>query len=1017
MAALNRLVGRGDEVRLLIDSYQRCAERAAVVTLRGEAGIGKSALIDVLAAQAEAEGDQVLRGGCTVVLSEPIPYAPIAAALRGAGLNTGDLIAADRGELFERILSRLTGARAAQTRQVLALEDLHWGDAGTMEVIGFLVRNLPPGHLLVLSCRSDEIPVDPAAQLVLEAIAANRQVSRIDVQRLSGSDIGELCELQWQRPPTSDELNILLARSGGNPFIATELIEAGRLDDLPPRLQDVLTLRAAGLGTAAQRVVRTVAVLGRPVGQQLLDRIAGLTEDETLDAVAECIAAGIVVVEPDGRTYGFRHTLTQDALLAGMLPGERQRIHHRIAQALDAIPATRTGAGAAAEWAAHWRASGFDDEAFEATMVAAATARRVFAHTDAWRQYQHAVLLLDAGVGPADPAERSLLLADAAEAARFAGAAEDAAALARRAADEADSPGERARIMERLGRCLWDSGDTSGADLAYQQAEQIADELPASALQATIAASRARLAMQSGRYQRAESLADSAIQLADRNDVPAEKARATAVLGLCRVFAGDLEPGIRLIREAASLARTWGDDEDRRRITSNLAYALLIAGHTQDACRTAVDGLVSARRLQAIATTGAVLVSNAVVLLRIAGRWDEAVQLSDEAFAEGVTAGQALLIRLARAELDVARGDLRSARENLDAAAYLGSSDASASVLADLAIAEAECRLQTGELDAAADAVDRALAVLDNASEARGLARACALGMRIEAERAARPSARRQAPFSTDRADALHTTVVGLDAERSEPEIRAWALTAVAERSRLAAAGVPGPDRASVVDIPADVPADPPNADIPNADVPADGSIADDAPGTAWRAAATSWTAIERPLESAYARFRLAEAVMGVDRSMAVTELRSAEALAEPLRAEPLLSAITDLARRSRVRISAPQSVHQVEPAVPFGLTRREQEVLAELAQGLTNKQIAGRLFLSPRTVDVHVANVLMKLGARTRAEAVATAARAQIERTGAAPLDRANLPAQQSRPVLGDSDQADPPSTAGRHR
>jgi DNA-binding CsgD family transcriptional regulator len=945
MTAPHRLVGRDDEVRVLGAAFEACVERVAVVTLGGEAGVGKSALIDSLAGHAAAAGDQVLRGGCTVVLSEPIPYAPIAGALRSAGISTKELGAVNRAELFEGILARLVAARDPAGRQLLALEDLHWSDVGTMELVGFLARNLPAGHLVALTYRTDEPPADPAAQVVLEAIAASRQVRRLDVQRLSMADVAKLFTEHRQRPASEHELQILQSRSGGNPFIVTELIEAGVLDTLPPRLQDVLTMRAAGLEPDAHRVVQSLAVLGRPVSQQLLDGIAGLTPDATLDAVAECVAAGIVVVEPGGREYAFRHALTQEALLAQMLPGERQRIHQRIALALDALPQLRSGAGGAAEWAAHWRASGDDERAFEVTTVAAEKAERAFAHTDCWRQYQHLIELLDAGYGPTDDAERCRVIGGAADAARRAGDTAESVTLAQRAADCAHEPGERATALERLGRCRWDDGDMIGATSAYLDAESAAKDLPASELHATIAASRARLAMNAGRYEDAKALAEQAIEIAERTDASADHSRALGVLGMCQVFGGDLEDGISVMREAAELAEVSGDDEDRRRVAANLAFSLLIAGHTQDACQVAVQALAAARRQNAFVGTGAVLVNNTIVLLRIAGRWDEAEQLSEEAFAEGVTAGQALLIRLARAELDMARGEQELARENLDAAAYLGHLETSISITADLALAEASWALAEGQLDQASTAIDQALAVLDTGSENRDLARACALGLRIEADRVAEPTARRGQGTShqvagPDHAQRLRGAAQRLDAVSASPEVAAFCRLAEAEWDRL--------------------------QQEPTA-------------GSRWADVADRWAVLERPFEQAYARFRLAEVLLKDDRAAGVEALTTAHRIAGELRAAPLLAEIVDLGRRSRVRLTAPVPSSSGEPADEFGLTRREREVLGELSLGLTNKQIAARLFLSPRTVDVHVGNVLMKLGARTRAEATATAIRSGL--------------------------------------
>lgn len=927
-------VGRDDEIARLLAALEDACSAAVVVAVSGEAGIGKSMLLDVLGEHAAAAGDQVLRGACSVVLSEPLPYAPIAAALRSSGISNSGLSTTSRGELFESILSVLVEQRPPAARQVLILEDLHWGDAGSIEIAGFLARNLPAGHLLVLTRRSDEAAVDPAAAALLDAVTSQRQVRRITLSRLSQEHVAALFIACADRPPVAAELSTLMRMSGGNPFIAAELVEAGSLDQLPSRLQDLLMLRMGHLDVEARAVVHALAVLGRPAEQQLLDDVVGLPGQHALVAVGRCVAAGALIADPHGVGYAFRHALMQEAVLRTLLPGERQQIHHRVASALDGQRRTRHSASAAAEWAAHWRASGQDDRAFEATVIAAETASRVFARTEAWRQYQHLVVLLDAGCG-GDDERRCRVLAAAAEAARWAGDTTQAVALARRAADLAVEPELRARIAERLGRSLWDSGDTAGAERAYALAEVVAAELPRSTLHATIGASTARLTIQAGRYEQAEVAARSAITVAAETGARADQGRATAVLGMCRVLAGDLEAGVDRLRHAAVLTERWGDDDDRRRVASNLAFALLIAGHTAEACDTAVRALSEARRHNAMAGTGAALVSNTIVLLRLTGRWDEAARLSDDAFAEGITEGQALLIRLARAELDMVRGDLAGARENLDTVEELVGRGGTVSITADLALAEAMWCLLSGDPDSASAAVERATDALTEGSETRDLARACALGLRIEVDLPGRPG-RRDAVGPTDRAHFLRDSAQSILATTPSPEVQAYCVTALAEYLRA---------RGSPV-------------------------------AAGWLDAAERWSALCCPHERAYCCFRAAEAYLATDRSAAALQIRTAASIATTLGAAPLTSMIDDLVRRGRLRptparASSGGDEARVSPPVRFGLTRREGQVLDELVLGLTNKQIAARLYLSPRTVDVHVANVLMKMGVRTRAEAV----------------------------------------------
>jgi DNA-binding NarL/FixJ family response regulator len=148
----------------------------------------------------------------------------------------------------------------------------------------------------------------------------------------------------------------------------------------------------------------------------------------------------------------------------------------------------------------------------------------------------------------------------------------------------------------------------------------------------------------------------------------------------------------------------------------------------------------------------------------------------------------------------------------------------------------------------------------------------------------------------------------------------------------------------------------------------------------AWRAVAEAWAAFDRPYFAAYARWREAEAALaGGDRAGATEALRAADVAAAVLGAQPLRDAVDALARRARIALVAPAEERVAEPAVeedPFGLTPREREVLALVADGRTNRQIAERLFISESTAGVHVSNILGKLGVASRGEAAAIAFR-----------------------------------------
>jgi DNA-binding CsgD family transcriptional regulator len=141
-----------------------------------------------------------------------------------------------------------------------------------------------------------------------------------------------------------------------------------------------------------------------------------------------------------------------------------------------------------------------------------------------------------------------------------------------------------------------------------------------------------------------------------------------------------------------------------------------------------------------------------------------------------------------------------------------------------------------------------------------------------------------------------------------------------------------------------------------------------------WRAAVDAF-GYGHVYEQARSRWRLAEALLATDdRNGATGELRAVHQVADRLGAAPLRAAVEALARRGRIDLDLPGVGRRSDPAVVF--TPRETEVLALLAQGRTNRQIGAALFISEKTASVHVSNILAKLAAGGRTEAVAIAAR-----------------------------------------
>ena len=205
---------------------------------------------------------------------------------------------------------------------------------------------------------------------------------------------------------------------------------------------------------------------------------------------------------------------------------------------------------------------------------------------------------------------------------------------------------------------------------AFEEAYHELAGVPATAVTATCAASRAHFLLLSSRHREAIPAALAAIELAQATDARNAEGRARITVGLSRIFDGELAVGAAEVKHGHELVSRWGDLDDRRRADSNVSYALLMAGQTAAACEVAVSGVARIRRNGLDAAAGAGLTANTIVLLRLAGRWSEAVALSDEVLGGELSIGSARFL-LDRAELDIWVGNLNEARLHLDQARKL----------------------------------------------------------------------------------------------------------------------------------------------------------------------------------------------------------------------------------------------------------------------------------------------------------------------------------------------------------
>ncbi|MEU4287165.1 AAA family ATPase [Kribbella sp. NPDC026596] len=927
-------VGRARELEALegvLDAAR--AGRGGSVLIAGEAGIGKTRLTSELSARAREAGFEVLLGRSIDLVGTELPYQPFAQALR----PVGDLPRADGQQfrVFENTLALLTG-RAETAPVLLVLEDLHWADLSTLDLVVYLAQYLHDRPaLLVATYRADEPSSAERMLRLANGVRRSGSALLVDLGPLDREDLVALVAAYDVRPRTAAEADAIVDRSEGNPFFAQELIAAAGDDGLPRGLRELLLQRVNRLDQQARIVIRIASAAGREVGYSLLRAVAVMPEQDVRAALRQAVEYGVLVAEPTTSSFRFRHALLAEAVYATLLPGEREEIHEHLAAEL-----ARSAAAGPAELAPHWAAAGRNAEALAASVAAAREAVAVAGLAEALAQLERAISLWPAVANASELAGADLgsIFSWAAQLASETGEAPRAVELARRAIDLVGVRDRRraALLQVDLGEYLHQIGSDGSGLAALERAVELVPPEPL-ADRAYVLASLAGGLMVAWRHTESAALAEQALALARAASAGEAMVRALTVRGADLVYLGRAEAGLADLGEALRLAEEIGDRIGLERVYVNLTDALMMLGRLRETVQVGRQGLEAIHRY---GVDSAVLVSNLIEALFALGEWDEADALST-ATLRSMAASYPYMLLMLRADLEVGRGDFESAREHLDAALETLRPDRGLGIydvyLAELAVWERRWA-------AAADHVSAALEGVGSIEGPQLRVWFCAKGLRAQAELAALARTRRGADaerHALDRADQLIAVArrAAKNAALVTPTSNAWLALAEAEYER--ARGRASPEL--------------------------------------WADAADLCEELDRAPLAAYSHWRQAEALVmaGASRTEASTPARAAYDVAVRIGAEPLRRELELLAEVAHLRLSTPPAEAEPAEGLDLGLTPREAEVLLLLARGCTDREIAAALVISVRTVGVHVSHILQKLGVANRIEAAAIAHRA----------------------------------------
>ena len=927
-------VGRADELARLERVLERVRHgHRAVALVGGEAGIGKTRLVTELGRRAADAGTLVLVGGCLDLDNGGIPYAPVVEALRPLLSVVEDDQSHHIGLTMRRALERA----GAEQPVLLVVEDVHWADRSTRDLIAYLATAGPELPLaLVVTYRSDDLHTGHPLRRFRAELERQPHIVHLRLARFGRTDVAQLLTIVLGRTPSPEVVDAILRRSEGNPFFVEELAAAGHgtaADGLPPLLRDVLTSRVDQLSPATQSVLRVAAVGGRRIDHDRLAAVAGLDDAALADAIREAQAANVITVDPERRRYEFRHALLHEAVYADVLPGERSRYHVRYAELIEAGTAPRR-IDDWAELAHHWRVAGHPEPALVATVEAALAADASYAPPEAYQYYELALQLWAAlDEPPIAPIDYDDLLLRTADAASRTGAFGRAVELTTAAIDRVDpdlDPTTAGLLHERRAWFLWRTGLTAEALDEYGTAERLVPASPPSTARARVLAAYADALERRSRYAEACDVATDAIEIALDVGSTFDEGHARHVFGLALTALGQTDAGIVELHRARVLAERNGDVADVAGTYVHLWRVLCEHGRADEMVRLAADAADFCRA--ADLTVAAILLDclGAAFLLQL-GRWDEARARLQHEDHSGVTAA---VWNLMRGLLAVEQGELDAGREHLETARYLSAQIYDGRINGLLYRGLAEHALWRGRPD---EALETVLTGLSLTGDEELQARLVALGFRADADLAERQRAAGGTRLAATPAELVQTLArLAAQAEaRRAPwasETRAAHAASHAEQARRA--GAPDPD--------------------------------------GWNDAVRRWDELGFPAPAAYARWRRAEATLATGRRAESLPLwREAHAAATSLGAAALVAAIERAARRSAVPLG-----EQSEEPAPYGLTARELEVLLLVAAGHTNRQIGEALYISEKTASVHVSHILAKLDASSRAQAAALASR-----------------------------------------
>jgi DNA-binding CsgD family transcriptional regulator len=960
-----RFIGRGEELLWLQERLEEARRgRGDLVLLAGEAGVGKSRLITEATVRAQQAEIRVLEGKCSL-FEASLPYAPFIEAFRGLlhsytspqvaallGPHSSEVLkllpelaqlipglqpspplgpAEEKSRLFESLYLVLRQI-AAEAPLILALEDIHWADPASLEFLHFLARRLRRDRWLVLATyRPEELARAEGLTRLRQELVRERLAQELTIRTLSEAETGELLNsVLGAHAPAPESLMAWAFQFGeGNPFFTEEILRAivEASDDLrvslgsasissvviPPTVHETILARLSHLGLEARGVLGAAAVLGRAFDLEALQQVSGLTGDDFTQAFMSLLSRQVVRADRTPLRYGFRHHLIREVVMQSLAPDMRRSLHQRVGEWLE----THGGPAATPQVLTHhFSTAGDEERTVRYALEAASHASSVYANEEA---ASYCALALDAL--PVAAMDRRLAVAENLGDAWFlAGSFDHAIDSFNSMLTCAEALGmrrEMARAYRKIGEAQ--SEQAVGRSLSsYENALAILGEIDDPLEESIIHQRLWRDAYRMGQYHRCEVAARAAVDAAMRAASPAAlSSRAYRILGGDLRRSGQRAESRESVEKAVVLARQAGDILGELDALNYAGYWAMWDGDFTRAREALEKG---SELLEKIGTVPSLLnLSNSLFdFYMVVGRWDDAEALAARLSTQLAGHNEHWMFPTAALTLGTIhfyRGRFNEA-DTLLREAVSAAKSSFPLLFAHNAMARLE--LHRGSIGAGKGLLEEALEIV-------------------------------QAGWIPEAA-VVDTQLLLVEVSLQEGDV-AGARSCL---EKAAEAAKPYRFLAPVVfRIQGDVAAQ-------------EGAL--DTAIAHYRAGLEDPVTAPQPYQNALLRYHLGTGLLRRsrpgDRKAARSHLTEALALLEGLGAKPDADAVR-------------QALQRIGGRVPSGhaLTEREREVLNLLAEGLSNAAIAGRLYISERTVEAHVSHILAKLSLETRTQVASWAA------------------------------------------